>query len=120
MTKEDLADLDLWLSRKNDNEEELKVFMEDLEDPENARHLKVLNTDITQTEHVLDIINKVLARRASPACIQRRSSQLNLTTPDYLLKLQALEEEQRVWRGNAPSAERTVNEYASRWQVRGS
>ena len=92
MTKQELADLDLWLNRKNDNEEELKMLAEDLEDPEYAPHLKFLNEDITHTKHVLGIINKALALRASPACIQRRLSQLNLTTPDYLLKLQALKE----------------------------
>ena len=92
MTKEDLADLDLWLSRKNDNEEELKVFMEDLEDPENAPYLKFLHNDIAHTKRILQIIDKALDLRASPACIQRRLSQLNLKTPDYLLKLKALKE----------------------------
>ena len=92
VTKEDLADLDLWLNRKNDNEAELKMFADDLIDPEYAPYLKFVNDDITHTKQILDIINKALALRASPACIQRRLLQLNLQTPLYLLKLKALKE----------------------------
>ena len=94
MTKEELANLDLWLNRKNDNEAELKIFAKNLKDPEYTPHLKFLNDDITRTKHILDIINKALALRASPACIQRRLSQLDLKTPAYLLKLKTLEEAQ--------------------------
>ena len=92
MTKEELADIDLWLNRKNDNEAELKMFAEDLKDPEYEPYLKFLNDEITHTKRILDIINKALALRASPACIQRRLSQLNLQTPSYLLKLKTLKE----------------------------
>lgn len=96
MTKQDLADLDRWLNHKNDHEAELKVMAEELKDPEYAPYLKFVNDEISHTKHILNIINKGLALRASPACIQRRLSQLNLKTPDYLLKLQALKEEERV------------------------
>jgi hypothetical protein len=89
MTKEDLADLDLWLNRKNDNEAELKALMDYTKDSEYAPHLKSLNDDIAHTKRILDIINRALALRASPVCIQRRLSQLNLKNPDYLLKLKA-------------------------------
>ena len=93
-TKEGLADLDLWLNRKNDNEAELGASMENLKDPEYAPCLKFLDDEIAHTKHILIIIGKALALRASPQCIQRRLSQLNLTTPDYLVKLRALKETQ--------------------------
>ena len=92
MTKEELADLDLWLNRKNDNEAELKVFADKLKDPEYTPYIKSVNKDIAHTKRILQIIDKALAIRASPTSIQMRLSQLNLTTPDYLLKLKALEE----------------------------
>ena len=92
MTKEELADLDLWLNRKNDNEAEIKVFADNLKNPEYTPYLKSVNKDIAHTKRILQIIDKALAIRASPPSIQRRLSQLNLTTPDYLLKLKALEE----------------------------
>ena len=92
MTKEDLADLDLWLNRKNDNEAELRTFMEDLKDPEYAPHLKFLNDDIKHTKRILHIIDKALAMRASLNTIKRRLSQLNLKTPDYLSKAQGFKQ----------------------------
>lgn len=92
MTKEELADLDLWLNRKNDNEAELRVFADNLKDPEYAPYLKSVHNDIAHTKRILQIIDTALAIRASPTSIQRRLSQLNLTTPDYLLKLKALKE----------------------------
>jgi hypothetical protein len=90
MTKEDLTDLDLWLNRKNDNEAELRASMEDLKDLEYAPYLQFLNDDIEHTKRILQIIDKALAMRASPTCITRRLSQLDLKTPEYLLKLKAL------------------------------
>ena len=90
MDKRELADLDLWLTRKNDNEAELKMLMENKTDPEYAPYFNHLQTEIAHTKHILGIIDKVLATRASPSCIQRRLSELNLKTPDYLLKLKAM------------------------------
>jgi hypothetical protein len=90
MDKRELADLDLWLTRKNDNEAELQHFAEDKNDPEYAPYLDQLEHDIAHTKHILDIIDKILATRASPNCIQRRLSELNLKTPDYLVKLKAM------------------------------
>ena len=90
MDKRELADLDLWLTRKNDNEAELQHFAEEKNDPEYAPYLDQLERDIAHTKHILDIIDKVLATRAAPNCIQRRLSELNLKTPDYLLKLKAM------------------------------
>ena len=90
MDKRELADLDLWLTRKNDNEAELQYFAENKNDPEYAPYLDQLERDIAHTKHILDIIDKVLATRAAPNCIQRRLSELNLKTPDYLLKLKAM------------------------------
>ena len=85
MDKRELADLDLWLTRKNDNEAELQYLAENKNDPEYAPYLDQLQTEITHTKRILDIINTALAMRASPNCIQRRLSELNLKTPDYLL-----------------------------------
>lgn len=90
MDKREVADLDLWLTRKNDNEAELQHFAEYKNDPEYARYLDQLERVITHTKRILDIINAALAMRASPNCIQRRLSELNLKTPDYLLKLKAM------------------------------
>lgn len=91
-TKADLVDLDFWLNGKNDNEAELSFLMEESKDPEYAPHLAFLSDDIAHTKHILAIISKALALRASPQSIQRRLSQLNLKTPDYLLKLSALKQ----------------------------
>ena len=88
MTKEDLADLDQWLNRKNENEAELKVLMDAMKESEYPAHLKFLKDDIAHTTRILEIINTALAMRASPSSIQRRLSQLNLKTPEYLLKLE--------------------------------
>jgi Family of unknown function (DUF5681) len=90
MDKHELADLDLWLTRKNDNEAELQAFKEDRKDPEYAPYLSQLEQEIAYTKRILGIINTALAMRASPNCIQRRLSQLNLKTPDYLLKVKKL------------------------------
>ena len=90
MDKRALAELDLWLTRKNDNEAELKMLMENKTEPEYEPYLNYLQTEIAHTKHILDIIDKVLATRASPSCIQRRLSELDLKTPDYLLKLKAM------------------------------
>jgi Family of unknown function (DUF5681) len=91
MDKRELADLDLWLERKNDNEAELQAYKEDMQDPEYAPYLAQLEHEITRTKRILDIINTALAMRASPNCIQRRLSQLNLKTPSYLLKVKKME-----------------------------
>ncbi len=92
MDKRELADLDLWLTRKNDNEAELQYFAENKNDPEYAPHLDQLERDIAHTKRILEIINTAVTLRASPTCIERRLSQLNLKTPDYLVKLAKLEE----------------------------
>ena len=91
-TKEELADLDLWLNRKNDNEAELGFLMENMKDPEYAPYLAFIDDEIAHTKRILIIIGKALTLRASPHCIQRRLSQLNLKTPDYLLKLRELKQ----------------------------
>jgi hypothetical protein len=88
MDKRELADLDLWLTRKNDNEAELKILMEDKAGPEYAPFLAHIESDIAHTKRIIEIIDTALAMRASPSCIQRRLSQLNLKTPGYLLKSQ--------------------------------
>jgi hypothetical protein len=90
MTKEELADLDLWLNRKNDNEALLKDLNDDFNDQEDAPYLKFLSDDIDDNKHILEIIDKALAMRASPATIKRRLSRLNLKTPEYLSKVQVL------------------------------
>ena len=89
--KRELADLDLWLTRKNDNEVELQYFAENKSDPEYAQYLNQLECDIAHAKRILEIINTALSLRASPDCIERRLSQLNLKTPDYLVKLAKLE-----------------------------
>jgi Family of unknown function (DUF5681) len=84
MDKHEQADLDLWLKRRHDNEAELQVFLEDKNNPEYAPYLDQLDRDITHTKRILEIIYTALVLRASPGCIQRRLSQLNLKTPEYL------------------------------------
>lgn len=91
MDKRELADLDLWLTRKNDNEAELQAYHEDMKDPEYAPYLSQLESEIAHTKRILDIINTALAMRASPNCIQRRLTQLDLKAPEYLLKMRNLE-----------------------------
>jgi Family of unknown function (DUF5681) len=86
MDKREQADLDLWLKRRHDNKAELQVFMEDKTDPEYEPYLDQLDRDIVHTKRILEIVNTAIAMRASSNCIQRRLSQLNLETPDYLLK----------------------------------
>lgn len=83
----ELADLDLWLIRKNDNEAEMKVLMEENKSPEYRLFLDYFQTEIIHTKRVLEIINTTLAMRASPDCIQRRLTQLDQKTPEYLLKV---------------------------------
>lgn len=90
MDKREQDDLDLWLMRQNDNEAELNMLMEDKTEPEYAPYLDHFQTEIAHTKHILDIINTALAMRASPSCIERRLAQLNLKTPDYLVKLAKL------------------------------
>jgi hypothetical protein len=87
MDKREQADLDLWLQRRHDNESEMQVFMEDKTDPEYAPYIDQLDRDIAHTKRILEIINTALVIRASPGCIRRRLSQLNLKMPDYLQKL---------------------------------
>ena len=89
MDKRELTDLDLWLTRKNDNEAELKILMEDKTGPEYAPSVAHFESEIIHTKRIIEIINTALAIRASPSCIQRRLSQLNLKTPEYLLKSQS-------------------------------
>ena len=91
MDKRELADLDLWLNRKNDNEAELQYFAENKNDPKYTPYLDQLERDIAHTKRILEIINTALSLRASPNCINRRLSQLNLKTPDYLVKFAKLE-----------------------------
>ena len=57
-----------------------------------ANRSAFIDDEIAHTKRILIIIGKALALRASPQCIRRRLSQLNLKTPDYLLKLRALKE----------------------------
>jgi Family of unknown function (DUF5681) len=90
MDKREQADLDLWLQRRHDNECELRSCEEDKTDPEYAPYLDQLENEIAHTKRILEIINTALTLRASPNCIQRRLSQINLKTPDYLLKLKAI------------------------------
>jgi Family of unknown function (DUF5681) len=86
MDKREQAKLDLWLKRKHDNECELRSIEEDKTNPVYAPYLHQLESEITHTKRILEIINTALALRASPDCIQRRLAQLNLKAPDYLLK----------------------------------
>ena len=90
MDKRELVDLDLWLTRKSDNEAELQYFEENKNDPEYAPHVDQLERDIAHTKRILDIINTALAMRASPNCIQRQLSELNLKKWNYLLKLKSM------------------------------
>lgn len=90
MDKRELADLDLWLQRRHKNEAELKAFEEDKYDPEYAPYLDQLESEIAHTKRILEIINTALAMRATANGIQRRLSQLNLKTPDYLLKTRTI------------------------------
>jgi Family of unknown function (DUF5681) len=90
MDKREQADLDLWLKRWHDNESELLTLMGDKNDPEYAPYLDHLERDITHTKRILEIINTALAMRASSSCAERRRSQLDLKTPDYLIKVKNL------------------------------
>lgn len=90
MDKREQADLDNWLTRKNDTEAELQALRADKNDLEYASYVDQLDQEITHTNRILEIINSALAMRGSPNCIQRRLSQLNLKTPDYLLKLKEM------------------------------
>ena len=92
MDKRELAVLDFWITRKNDHEAELQYFAENKSDPEYAAYLDQLERDIAHTKRILEIINTALSLRACPNCIERRLSQLNLKTPDYLVKLAKLEQ----------------------------
>jgi hypothetical protein len=77
-----LADLDLWLNWKNNRESDLRTFLEERNDPENAPHLAHIDRDIIDTKLVLDRITAALARRASPDYIERRLTQLNPKTSE--------------------------------------
>jgi hypothetical protein len=92
-TKEERDDLDLWLTRKHENEAELVFIKADRDDPKNAEYLHIIEDEITYTTRILDIINRALALRASPACIERRLKQLDLKEPEYLIKLKRLKQE---------------------------
>jgi hypothetical protein len=76
MDKHEQADLDIWITRRSDNQAELNALMDDKNDPECAPYLDQLDRDVAYTKRILDIINTALAMRASPACIERRSKQL--------------------------------------------
>ncbi len=91
MDKREQADLDLWLTRRHDNEAELKMLLDDKSDPEYAPYLDHLERDIAHTKRILEIINTALTLRASPNCIARRLSQLELKTPHYLQEIITLE-----------------------------
>jgi hypothetical protein len=84
MDKRELADLDLWITRRHDHEAELQSFMEDKNNPDYATYLDQLDRDIIYTKRILKIINIALALRASPQYIQMRLAQLNLNIPDNL------------------------------------
>jgi Family of unknown function (DUF5681) len=86
MDRREQADLDLWIKRRHDHECELQTIIEDKTEPEYAPFLDQLDRDIAHTKRILEIVNTALAMRASPNCIQRRLAQLNLKTPEYLLK----------------------------------
>jgi Family of unknown function (DUF5681) len=89
MDKREQATLDLWLQRRHDNECELRSIEQDKTVPAYAPYLHQLESEIAHTKRILEIINTALALRASPDCIHRRLAQLNLKTPEYLLKMQA-------------------------------
>lgn len=78
MDKRELADLDLWLNRRHDQEAELQAFKEDKNDPEYAPYIDQLERDIAHTKRILEIINAALAMRAPSESINRRMSQLDL------------------------------------------
>lgn len=85
MDKRELADLDLWLSRKHDNEAELTELESIIQEQQDSPYLKHFEIEVIHTKRILDIITSALAMRASPQCIQRRLAQLNLRKPDHLL-----------------------------------
>lgn len=85
MDKHELADPDLWLGRRHDNEAELKLLIANKRDVKYVRYLDYLDRDISHTKRILDIIDAAIAVRASPGCVEWRLSQLKLATPGYLL-----------------------------------
>lgn len=92
MDKRERADLDLWLTRRHDNEAELQYFKNVINDQKNSPYLSQFQQEIAYTERILEIINTGLSLRASQNCIERRFAQLDLKTPDYLVKLERLEQ----------------------------
>jgi hypothetical protein len=86
MDKFDLADLDLWLTRRHDHEAELKSLLADKDNPEYVSCLDILKLEINHTRVILGIIETTLKSRASTSCVQRRLSELNLKLPEYLRK----------------------------------
>jgi Family of unknown function (DUF5681) len=86
MDKFDLADLDLWLTRRHGHRAQLKSLLVDKDNPEYAPCFDILELDIDYTKRILGIIETALKLRASPICVQRRLSELNLKIPDYLRK----------------------------------
>jgi hypothetical protein len=91
MDKREQDDLDLWLTRRNDNEAELQYLESVINNQENASYLSHFESEIAHTRRILDIINAALSTRASPHCVARRLSQLDLKTPDYLQEIIKLE-----------------------------
>lgn len=86
MDKREQAELDLWLSRRNDNEAELHDLEKTIAEQPGSPYLRHFEREITHTKRILEIINTALISRASAECIRRRLAQLNLKTPGYLVK----------------------------------
>jgi hypothetical protein len=84
MDKSDLAELDFWLTRRHNHEAELQAFTEDKNNLEYAPYPDQLDRDIIYTRRILEMINTALEMRISPNCIQRRTTQLDLKTSEYL------------------------------------
>ncbi len=84
MDKREQDDLDLWLTRKKDNEAELLYLKSTIKDQQNSPYLSHCELEIAHKKHILEIIDAALSLRASLNCIETRLSQLNLKTPGYL------------------------------------
>jgi Family of unknown function (DUF5681) len=71
MSKEEFTELNQWLARKNDFEEELEILNQSLDDPEHEGLEHLLRDDLQHTRKVLAIINQAIESRASSACVGR-------------------------------------------------
>ena len=82
MDKRELADLDFWLRRRNDFEAELQFLLGHKASRVRTSEPKSIKQHLAHTRRMLELVDTALDMRASPGCIERRLSQLDLTSTE--------------------------------------